>query len=114
VKFDRLIGKLGMTPDYCGSRTRSHWAMDFEIRDGDGHSQGIWVYHKGNTIIMLVFSSRSHRKRQRKKSISPKSSWRRYLMKLVSRKELHNEWMQDDEYRAAWRKKNVRKSSKTR
>jgi hypothetical protein len=24
------------------------------------------------------------------------------LMKLVSHKELHNEWMQDDEYRAAW------------
>ncbi|HHY2426360.1 TPA: helix-turn-helix domain-containing protein, partial [Salmonella enterica] len=23
-------------------------------------------------------------------------------MKLVSHKELHNEWMQDDEYRAAW------------
>ncbi|HBE2668936.1 TPA: XRE family transcriptional regulator, partial [Escherichia coli] len=23
-------------------------------------------------------------------------------MKLVSHKELHNEWMQSDEYRAAW------------
>lgn len=23
-------------------------------------------------------------------------------MKLVSHKELHNEWMQDDEYQAAW------------
>jgi predicted XRE-type DNA-binding protein len=23
-------------------------------------------------------------------------------MKLVNHKELHNEWMQDDEYRAAW------------
>ena len=23
-------------------------------------------------------------------------------MKLVSHKELHNEWMQDDEYRSAW------------
>lgn len=23
-------------------------------------------------------------------------------MKLVSHKELHSEWMQDDEYRAAW------------
>nr|CAC9249873.1 Uncharacterised protein [Citrobacter werkmanii]CAD0188604.1 Metabolism_regulation [Citrobacter werkmanii] len=33
-------------------------------------------------------------------------------MKLVSHKELHNEWMQDDEYRALHgRKKNVRKSS---
>ncbi len=29
VKFDRLIGKLSMTPDYCGSRTRKPWAMDF-------------------------------------------------------------------------------------
>lgn len=24
-------------------------------------------------------------------------------MKLVSHKELHNEWMQNDEFRAAWR-----------
>lgn len=24
------------------------------------------------------------------------------LAELVSHKELHNEWMQDDEYRAAW------------
>jgi mRNA-degrading endonuclease RelE of RelBE toxin-antitoxin system len=28
VKFDRLIGKLEYD-DYCGSRTRSPWAMDF-------------------------------------------------------------------------------------
>ncbi len=50
-------------PDYCGSRTRSPWAMDFEIRTmGTDIARGIWVYHKGNTIIMLrVFIKKSQK-----------------------------------------------------
>jgi hypothetical protein len=32
-------------------------------------------------------------------------------MKLVSHKELHNEWMQDDEYRAAWQEEERKESS---
>lgn len=75
VKFDRLIGKL----EYDARLLREPDTKPlgdglFEIRTmGTDIARGIWVYHKGNTIIMLRFSSRSHRKRQRKKSISPKS-----------------------------------------
>ena len=50
VKFDRLIGK------HLGERL-------FEIRTmGTDIARGIWVYHKGNTIIMLrVFIKKSQK-----------------------------------------------------
>ena len=75
VKFDRLIGKL----EYDARLLREPDTKPlgdglFEIRTmGTDIARGIWVYHKGNTSSCSVFSSRSHRKRQRKKSISPKS-----------------------------------------
>jgi putative component of toxin-antitoxin plasmid stabilization module len=75
VKFDRLIGKL----EYDARLLREPDTKPlgdglFEIRTmGTDIARGIWVYHKGNTIIMLRVFIRSHRKRQRKKSISPKS-----------------------------------------
>lgn len=75
VKFDRLIGKL----EYDARLLREPDTKPlgdglFEIRTmGTDIARGIWVYHKGNTIIMLRVLSRSLRKRQQKKSISPES-----------------------------------------
>ncbi|EAT0258120.1 type II toxin-antitoxin system RelE/ParE family toxin [Salmonella enterica] len=64
VKYDRLIGKLEhdarllREPD-----TKSLGDGLFEIRTmGTDIARGIWVYHKGNTIIMLrVFIKKSQK-----------------------------------------------------
>lgn len=64
VKFDRLIGKLEYDarllrePD-----TKTLGDGLFEIRTmGTDIARGIWVYHKGNTIIMLrVFIKKSQK-----------------------------------------------------
>ncbi|MBS7133007.1 MAG: type II toxin-antitoxin system RelE/ParE family toxin [Clostridium sp.] len=56
VKFDRLIGKLEYDARPLGDGL-------FEIRTmGTDIARGIWVYHKGNTIIMLrVFIKKSQK-----------------------------------------------------
>lgn len=55
VKFDRLINKLAH--DACLLREPDTKPLGnglFEIRTmGTNIARGIWVYHKGNTIIML-------------------------------------------------------------
>lgn len=64
IKFDRLIGKLEYdvrllrAPD-----TTSLGDGLFDIRTmGTDIARGIWVYHKGNTIIMLrVFIKKSQK-----------------------------------------------------
>ncbi|EBB2473734.1 type II toxin-antitoxin system RelE/ParE family toxin [Salmonella enterica] len=64
VKFDRLIGKL----EYDARLLREPDTKPlgdglFEIRTmGTDIARGIWVYHKGNTIIMLrVFIKKSQK-----------------------------------------------------
>lgn len=64
VKFDRLIGKL----EYDARLLREPDTKPlgdglFEIRTmGADIARGIWVYHKGNTIIMLrVFIKKSQK-----------------------------------------------------
>ncbi|WP_130835655.1 type II toxin-antitoxin system RelE/ParE family toxin [[Erwinia] mediterraneensis] len=55
VKFDRLIGKLEHDARLLGEPdTKPLGDGFFEIRTmGTDITRGIWVYHKGNTIIML-------------------------------------------------------------
>lgn len=100
MKFDRFIGKL----EYDARLLREPDTKPlgdglFEIRTmGTDIARGIWVYHKGNTIIMLrVFIKKSQKTPAKEIDLAKKR-----LAELVSHKELHNEWMQDDEYRAAW------------
>lgn len=100
MKFDRFIGKL----EYDDRLLREPDTKPlgdglFEIRTmGTDIARGIWVYHKGNTIIMLrVFIKKSQKTPAKEIDLAKKR-----LVELVSHKELHNEWMQDDEYRAAW------------
>ncbi len=78
VKFDRLIGKL----EYDARLLREPDTKPlgdglFEIRTmGTDIARGIWVYHKGNTIIMLrgfhqeVTENASERNRSRQKAVS--------------------------------------------
>ncbi len=70
---------------------------------GTDIARGIWVYHKGNTIIMLrVFIKKSQKTPAKEIDLAKKRLAEVLNEELVSHKELHNEWMQDDEYRAAW------------
>lgn len=64
VKFDRLIGKLEHNAQLLREPdTKPLGDGLFEIRTmGTDKARGIWLYHKGNTIIMLrVFIKKSQK-----------------------------------------------------
>lgn len=63
VKFDRLIGKLEYDARLLREPDTKPLGLEPQIRTmGTDIARGIWVYHKGNTIIMLrVFIKKSQK-----------------------------------------------------
>ena len=96
VKFDRLIGKL----EYDARLLREPDTKPlgdglFEIRTmGTDIARGIWVYHKGNTIIMLrVFIKKSQKTPAKEIDLAKKR-----LAEVLNEKlrELLAEWRKHD------------------
>ncbi|HGF6559748.1 MULTISPECIES: type II toxin-antitoxin system RelE/ParE family toxin [Providencia] len=64
VKYDRIIQKLEKFPNYLREPdTKSLGNGLFELRTmGSEIARGLWVYHKGKTIIILrVFIKKSQK-----------------------------------------------------
>ncbi|VTM69669.1 RelE-like toxin protein [Klebsiella pneumoniae] len=115
VKFDRLIGKL----EYDARLLREPDTKPlgdglFEIRTmGTDIARGIWVYHKGNTIIMLRVFIKKSQKTPAKEIDLAKKRLAEVLNELVSHKECITSGCRTMNIALHGRKKNARRSSES-